>query len=224
MSRPMRLSFVTSWGQRTHGASEMTVLDSSVLVLNRVYQPVNITTVRRAFTLLYQGTAKAIDREFQTFDFESWSALSAEVHDRDVIHTVAQSIRVPRVIILQMYDRFPRLHVRFSRQNIYLRDKLTCQYCGKRFVRSDLSLDHVVPRSRGGRTTWENVVCSCISCNLKKGNRLPHEANMKLLKQPNRPRWSPFEKGHEDTRAYDDWRPFLNLTDASYWNTELEQE
>lgn len=205
------------------GESSMTVLDSSVLVLNRLYQPVNITTVRRAFTLLYQGTAKAIDREFQTFDFESWSALSAEVHDRDVIHTVARSIRVPRVIILQIYDRFPRLHVRFSRQNIYLRDKLTCQYCGRRFPRNELNLDHVVPRSRGGRTTWENVVCSCITCNLKKGNRLPHEAHMKLLRSPSRPRWSPFEKGHEGHTTYDDWRPFLSLTDASYWNTELEE-
>ncbi len=202
----------------------MTVLDSSVLVLNRLYQPVNITTVRRAFTLLYQGTAKAIDREFQTFDFESWSALSAEVHDRDVIQTVSNIIRIPRVIILQVYDRFPRLHVRFSRQNIYLRDRLTCQYCARRFVRSDLNLDHVVPRSRGGRTTWDNVVCSCISCNLKKGNRMPSEAGMRLLKAPVRPRWSPFEKGTEGGLAYEDWRPFLTLTDASYWNTELEED
>jgi hypothetical protein len=85
------------------------------LVLNRLYQPVNVTTVRRAFSLLYQGVAKAIDREFQTFDFESWAALSAEVHDHDVVHTVARTIRVPRVIILQVYERFPRVNVRFSR-------------------------------------------------------------------------------------------------------------
>jgi 5-methylcytosine-specific restriction endonuclease McrA len=202
----------------------MTTLDSSVLVLNRLYQPVNITTVRRAVTLLYQGTAKAIDREFQTFDFESWAELSAEVHDTDVLHTVARTIRIPRVIILQVFERFPRLHVRFSRQNIYLRDKLTCQYCGKRFARSDLNLDHVIPRSRGGRTSWENVVCSCIPCNLKKGSRTPEEARMGLLREPTRPRWSPFERGRQGAYAYEDWRPFLSIADASYWNTELYED
>lgn len=201
----------------------MSVLDSSVLVLNRLYQPVNVTTVRRAFSLLYQGVARAIDREFQTFDFESWAALSAEVHP-DVVHTVARTIRVPRVIILQVYDRFPRVNVRFSRQNIYLRDKCTCQYCGKKFPRSDLNLDHVIPRSRGGRTTWENIVCSCVCCNLAKGGRTPAEAGMRLLRRPARPRWSPFERGKDGRYTYEDWRPFLNLADASYWNTELSED
>lgn len=202
----------------------MSVLDSSVLVLNRLYQPVNVTTVRRAFSLLYQGIARAIDREFQTFDFESWAALSAEIHDKDVVHTVARTIRVPRVIILQVYDRFPRVNVRFSRQNIYLRDKCTCQYCGRRHPRSELNLDHVIPRSRGGRTTWENIVCSCVACNLKKGGLTPAEANMRLLRRPARPRWSPFERGQDGRYAYDDWRPFLSLADASYWNTELSED
>lgn len=202
----------------------MSVLETSVLVLNRLYQPVNVTTVRRAFSLLYQGVAKAIDREFQTFDFDDWAALSAEVHDTDVVHTVARTIRVPRVIILQVYERFPRVNVRFSRQNIYLRDKCTCQYCGRRFARSDLNLDHVIPRSRGGRTTWENIVCSCVACNLRKGGRTPQEANMRLLRRPARPRWSPFERGKDGRYAHEDWRPFLNLADASYWNTELSED
>jgi 5-methylcytosine-specific restriction endonuclease McrA len=201
------------------------VLDSSVLVLNRHYMPVNITTVRRAFVLLYQGTAKAIDKQFQTFDFESWAALSQELHagDGDFVKTVSSAIRVPRVIILQVYDRLPHLHVRFSRQNIYLRDKNTCQYCGHRLPRSELNLDHVIPRSRGGRTTWENIVCSCINCNLQKGGRTPHEAGLSLLRRPARPRWSPFERG-EGRHTYEDWRPFLNLADASYWNTELIED
>lgn len=198
-------------------------LESNVLVLNRLYQPVNITTVRRAFILLYQGAALAIDKQFQTFNFEDWSELSAEVHDRDVIHTVSRTIKIPRVIILQLYDRLPRLHLRFSRQNIYLRDRLTCQYCGERFSRSDLNLDHVVPRSRGGRTTWENVVCSCIPCNLRKGGRTPQEAKMKLLKIPTRPAWSPFEKAAGEL-LHEAWAPFLNLADASYWHAELFEE
>ncbi len=202
----------------------MSVLDSNVLVLNRYYQPVNVTTVRRAFTLLYQGNAKAIDRQFQTFDFESWAELSAEVSNRDVVRTVAAVLRVPRVIILQVYDRLPNLHVRFSRQNIYLRDKNTCQYCGEKKARTELNLDHVNPRSQGGKTSWTNVVCSCIECNLTKGGRTPEQANMKLLNKPVRPRWSPFEKDHAGRFPHDDWRPFLGLVDASYWNTELKEE
>lgn len=203
----------------------MTVLlQSSVLVLNRCYQPVNVTTVRRAFGLLYQGHARAIDRQFQTFDFDSWSALSADLNDRDILHTVARAIRIPRVIMLQIYDRVPHLRLRFSRQNIYLRDNSTCQYCGKHKPREELNLDHVVPRTQGGRTTWANVVCSCIKCNLSKGGRTPAEAGMKLLKEPVRPHWSPFERNSDQGGAYDDWLPFLNMADASYWNTELKEE
>ena len=199
------------------------VLNSSVLVLNRLYQPVNITTVRRAFALLYQGAARAIDAEFQTFDFESWSALSAEVNSKDVVHTVSQTLRIPRVIILQVFDKLPHLSVRFSRQNIYLRDRNTCQYCAKKLPRSELNLDHVVPRAQGGKTSWENVVCSCIKCNLSKGGRTPEQADMKLLRKPSKPKWSPFERG-EGRYAYRDWRPFLSFADASYWNVELEEE
>jgi 5-methylcytosine-specific restriction endonuclease McrA len=201
----------------------VSVLESGVLVLNRNYQPVNITTVRRAFVLLYQGIAQAIDREMRVFDFDSWAELSAELEE-DVIHTVSRTIRAPRVIVLQVYDRFPRARVRFSRQNIYLRDGLTCQYCQQRLPRSELNLDHVIPRSRGGRTTWENVVCSCIACNVRKGGRTPQEAGMRLMKTPTRPRWSPFAKELGGRLLHEDWRPFLTLTSASYWNAELVDE
>jgi 5-methylcytosine-specific restriction endonuclease McrA len=126
--------------------------------------------------------------------------------------------------VLQVYDRFPRARVRFSRQNIYLRDGLTCQYCQQRLPRSELNLDHVIPRSRGGRTTWENVVCSCIACNVRKGGRTPQEAGMRLMKTPTRPRWSPFAKELGGRLLHEDWRPFLTLTSASYWNAELIDE
>ena len=85
-----------------------------------------------------------------------------------------------------------RARVRFSRLNIYARDRNTCQYCGRRPPRAELNLDHVIPRSRGGVTNWENVVCSCVPCNLKKGGRTPDEARMRLLRHPIRPRWTPF--------------------------------
>lgn len=199
------------------------LLDSAVLVLNRSFQPVQITTVKRAFSLLYQGIAQAIDEEFRLFDFASWSALSAELGSES-IGTCTRRIRVPRVLVLMAFDRLPRTRVRFSRHNIYLRDDDTCQYCLRKLPRSELNLDHVVPRSRGGSTSWENVVCSCIPCNLKKANRTPEQAGMVLRKQPTRPRWSPAFRPPGKGGAHRSWLPFLSAVDASYWNTELEHE
>jgi 5-methylcytosine-specific restriction endonuclease McrA len=196
------------------------LINSSVLVLNRNYQPVHVTSAKRAFTLLYMGAARVVQPDFSTFDFESWTALGL-ASGQDVIHTVGRAIAIPRVIVLQIYDRLPTTKVRFSRLNIYARDANTCQYCARQLPRTDLNLDHVIPRAHGGRTTWENVVCCCISCNLRKGAKLPHEANMKLLRTPARPKWTPSFRTPNGKVAYREWLPFLGLVDASYWNTEL---
>src|SRR5262249_38770680 len=161
--------------------------NASVLVLNRHYQPVHVTSVKRAFTLLYLGAARVVEPDFSTFDFDGWAELGIAA-EHDVIRTVGRAIRIPRVILLQMYHRLARTKVRFSRPNIYARDDNPCQYCAQKLPRTMLNLDHVVPRARGGRTTWENVVCCCVPCNLRKGSKLTHEAGMKLLKQPVRPK------------------------------------
>jgi len=128
---------------------------------------------------------------------------------------------VPRVMLLIAYERVPKRHVRFSRFNIYARDNNTCQYCGKRFSRSELNLDHVLPRSRGGSSTWENVVCSCHTCNRRKGGRTPEEAKMLLMRRPRRPEWTPLTTEVSLFRRYREWVPFLNTVDVAYWNTEL---
>jgi 5-methylcytosine-specific restriction endonuclease McrA len=198
------------------------VTSSAVLVLNRVYQPIHITTVRRAFCMLYQDVARAMDRQYQLYNFASWAQLSAEVHD-ETIRTVDRVIRVPRVIVLCAYDRIPNTRVRFSRYNIYARDRNSCQYCGRRESSRQLNLDHVIPRSLGGRTTWENVVCSCIECNLRKGGRTPEAAGMRLIRRPFRPKWYQVLRLPFSKIPVDDWRPFLNLADLSYWNAELEE-
>lgn len=200
------------------------MLDAHVLVLNRNWQPIHITTARRAFTLLYQGAAQAIGPNFAAFDFDSWAELSSKPVDvgEAVVRTVTRVLRVPRVIMLQLFDRVPRAHVRFSRLNIYLRDGNRCQYCGLSAARAQLNLDHVVPRSRGGRTSWENVVCCCLPCNLRKGARTPHEAGMVLVKKPVKPSWTPTLRPRGHTPR--EWLPFLDTTDASYWNTELLDE
>ncbi len=196
------------------------VLNTKVLVLNRSFLPVHITSVRRAFSLLYQGLAEAVNEQYQTFDFASWSELSVSLHD-DSIGLVHRVIRVPRVILLLTYDRVPKRQVRFSRFNVYARDRNTCQYCGVRFPRMELNLDHVVPRSLGGTSTWENVVCSCHACNRRKGGRTPTEAGMRLLRPPRRPEWTPFMLETFSLRRYREWLPFLSAVDAAYWNTEL---
>lgn len=197
------------------------MINSAVLVLNRYYQPVHVTSVKRAFSLLYQGVAKAIDAQYRLYEFADWAALSAT---QDCITTINRTIRVPRVLVLSAYDHLPRGRVRFSRLNIYARDNDTCQYCGKSLPRSDLNLDHVMPRSQGGKTTWENVVCSCVPCNLKKGGRTPEQAAMRLLKKPVRPRWTPLFRGATRKVTYREWLPFLHLADVSYWNVELLDE
>lgn len=198
------------------------MLNSSVLVLNRSYLPVHVTSVRRAFSLLYQGIARAVDEQYQTFDFEEWRQL-AVARDADAIGTARGRIRVPRVIVLVAFDRLPKRHVRFSRINLMGRDGFQCQYCGLRPPRSELNLDHVVPRSLGGRSTWENVVTSCVECNRRKGGRTPRQAGLRLLRRPARPRWTPLANLMLSTVRYKEWRPFLNVVDASYWNVELAE-
>jgi len=199
------------------------LLETKVLILNRSYLPIHVTSVRRAFSLLYQGIARAVNEQYQTFDFDSWSDLSVSVNDES-IGMVNRAIRVPRVILLVSYDRIPKRHVRFSRYNIYARDKSTCQYCGRKLPRHELNLDHVIPRSLGGMSTWENVVCSCHECNRRKGGRTPEDAGMALLYKPVRPKWTPFMQETFNLTRYREWLPFLNTIDVSYWNTELLQE
>jgi len=198
------------------------MLNSSVLVLNRSYLPVHVTSARRAFTLLYQGIARVVNEQYQTFDFEEWSQL-AVARDSEAVGTPGGPIRIPRVIALVAFDRLPKRHVRFSRINLMARDSFQCQYCGRRPHRAELNLDHVVPRSLGGRSTWENVVTSCVDCNRRKGGRTPRQAHLKLLRKPERPRWTPLANLMWSSVRYQEWRPFLSVVDASYWNVELAE-
>ncbi len=197
------------------------LLDRQVLVLNRLWQAINVCTVRRAFSLLCAGHAQVVYADgtnFFTHDFNSWRDFSEQTPEEDMVHTISLKIRIPRVIVLMLFDRMPRKEVKFTRHNIFERDKNTCQYCGKHFDKKDLNLDHVIPRDKGGLTTWENIVCSCIPCNTRKGNRLPHEVGMRLIHKPERPRWRPFVHITFDSQVHDSWRHFIDL---AYWNVEL---
>jgi 5-methylcytosine-specific restriction endonuclease McrA len=189
------------------------MLDSRVLVLNRSYMPIHVTSARRAFTLIYREIARALNAEYQTFDFEQWSRLYAESEETSV-GTSGGPVRLPRVIVLTTFDRIPKRHVRYSRINVFTRDRYTCQYCGANPPRSELNLDHVVPRSLGGKTTWENVVCSCVDCNRRKGGRTPQQARLRLQRRPARPRWTPLMNLAISSTRYEEWRPFLRIVDG----------
>src|SRR5438445_620592 len=118
----------------------------------------------------------------------------------------------------RIHNLLQKKKVKLTRHNVFERDKNTCQYCGDIFDRSELNLDHVVPRDRGGTTTWENVVCSCIACNTRKGNRLPRETHMSLIRKPKRPKWRPFVQITFSAPQHDLWKHFVDL---AYWNVEL---
>jgi len=190
------------------------MLNSNVLVLNRSYLPVHVTTARRAFSLIFSGSALAVSCDYETFDFDAWIQLEPEGGEEQV-GTPGGRVRVPRVIVLKHFDRVPRRHVRYSRLNIFARDKFTCQYCGRKPARSELNLDHVIPRSLGGRTNWENVVASCVACNRSKGGRTPEQAGLRLRRPPARPRWTPLAALPLASARHEEWRPFLRVVDGT---------
>lgn len=193
---------------------------SAVLVLNNLYQAVQVTGVRRAFRLFYSGRARALSTDFVSYDFDNWCDIPPQA-GVEVIHTPTRAIAIPQVIQLVHYDRLPSREVRFTRRNIFYRDRNRCQYCGKTFPQKSLNLDHVVPLSRGGVSRWENVVCACIACNTRKGNRTPHEASMRLIRKPRKPAGHPMLRALWIGPCPEAWRTFL---DEAYWNVELSDE
>jgi 5-methylcytosine-specific restriction endonuclease McrA len=201
-------------------------LDCKVLVLNKLYVAVRVISARRAFSLLCRDIAEVIhveDDKFLNYNFESWQELSLlrksfEPDKHDWVRTMRFDIAVPRVIRLLGYDRLPAQIVKLNRRNLFARDRNQCQYCGKTFPTSELSIDHVLPRAQGGGDSWENLVCSCVKCNARKGGRTPDEAHMKLTRKPARPKRNPLITLRLGQERYSSWKAFL---DDAYWNVEL---
>jgi len=199
----------------------------NVLVLNKHYMAIRITSAKRAFSFLYQKLAEVVyceEGNYCNYDFDSWCELSQvkrsfEPDGHDWVATVNFHIAVPRIIRLLGYDRLPRNHVKFNRRNIFARDKNHCQYCGKKYPTSELSLDHVIPKSMGGNATWSNIVCSCVKCNAKKGGKTPKQANMTLIAKPQKPKRNPLLHIHLGHERYHSWTQFL---DHAYWSVELK--
>lgn len=202
-------------------------LSASVLLLNRLYMAVRVISAKRALTLMYRDLAEVVsveDGQYLSYDFNDWVEVSQakatfepELHDW--IRTVRFQIAVPKIVRLLGYDKLPKARVKLNRRNLFARDHNRCQYCGRRFPPSELSIDHVVPRSQGGGTSWENVVCACTKCNVRKGGRTPQQARMRLISTPRRPKRSPVLTIKLSDTRYASWKQFL---DFAYWNVELK--
>ncbi|UCE01959.1 MAG: HNH endonuclease [Candidatus Latescibacterota bacterium] len=195
------------------------MLDQSVLVLNRSWLAVHVCDVKRAVTLLALDLARVVTEEFETHDFQSWRELS-QYAKANYLNTPRFKLLVPEIIVLTRYNSVPPRRVKFSRRNIFERDRYTCQYCHRAPARSELSVDHVVPKSRGGTTTWSNVVLACTECNARKRDRLPREAGMRLQKPPSEPAWRP-GNGFRIGARRRSWQRFV---DAAYWDLNLDED
>ena len=193
--------------------SMVEALNLNVLVLNKLWQPIHTCSVRRALKLLCLGHAQVVEAEgemkYQTHDLGSWLDSSSDLLADGMIRSVRFAMKVPKVIVLALYDKLPSKDVRFTRHNVFLRDHHTCQYCCKQFPEKELNLDHVLPRDKGGRTRWDNIVTSCICCNNRKANKLPHEAGMFPAKPPEAPRWRPLFGFKRRGEIDDSWKTFL---------------
>lgn len=216
-------------------------LTNRVLVLNKNWMAINVTTVFDAVCKAFQGSAVFVDPEtYATYDFEQWvdnwedAIAHANLSEDLVLNCVRYGLKVPEVIICKDYGGTgfvsgPR-KPKFSRRNVMARDKNTCQYCDRKFQRDDLNLDHVIPKSRGGEMSWTNIVTACIPCNDKKRDRTPREAGMRLAREPYVPNSDqvrrPFGErlrrklGKEVPTS---WEKFLGkMLSEMYWNVELQ--
>ncbi len=195
-----------------------------VLVLNRSFCAVEVSSWQRALALLYLGRASVVGEDCRVHNFKDWIELSHAIEENPAgfISTPTLKIAIPEVIALNFFDKVPLRGIPFTRRNIYLHYGNRCCYCGKRFPLSGLNLDHVIPRSRGGKTDWSNIVTSCVPCNLKKGSHLPREAGMRLVIPISKPRMKRgavlFLRAPAQLRR--SWQRFV---DNVYWDAPIEE-
>ncbi len=184
--------------------SNEAILAKPTLVLNRNWQPVHVTSVRRALVMVCRDSACVVDPlSFRLFGWRDW------LHERDngPIRSANLAIEAPEVVALSRFDRLPNCAVSFSKRNVLRRDRYTCQYCGQQPGLDELSIDHVVPRASDGPTSWENCVAACVACNHLKAARTLGQSGLRLQKQPTRPEWQPlFSRCRPRLPS---WAPFL---------------
>jgi 5-methylcytosine-specific restriction endonuclease McrA len=167
------------------------MFSTTTLLLNACGEPAEVITWERALVLVYLGKAELL---------EAYEA---------TVRSVSATWPMPAVVRLRRYVRRPRAVVRFSRANVFRRDEFACQYCGARPGTSRLTFDHVVPRAKGGRTEWTNIVTACVRCNARKADRTPAEARMPLRRNPTPPTLAPSVFGHGEAEVPEPWRAYV---------------
>jgi len=168
------------------------VLDRKVLVLNQTYEPLTVCHAKRAITLLFLGKAEMIEKA-----------------NGIMVRSVSMALPLPLVLRLNYYVKVERKEIPLTKTNVMKRDNYTCQYCGKQKTR--MTIDHVIPKEKGGKDVWENLVCACEECNTKKGNRTPAQAGMRLLKKPKKPHYFTFVL-RSISNPPPQWKPYLFLS------------
>lgn len=212
------------------------------LVLNSHWSAIRTTTLRAAITLVCKGSAKIIDPDtFELHDIFSWHRFSNERIDvaglssggmngngtngssTPVLRSARLLLPPPEVIVLTRYTGLGDRSITFSRGNLFRRDGYRCQYCGGQPGLKALTVDHVLPKSRGGATSWENCVIACVTCNGRKGDRTPAEISMTMLQEPRKPAWAPICR-IRDKKRFTSWSKFLKDADWDHgaWDEEAE--
>lgn len=200
-----------------------TVLANQTLVLNKRWAPIQVTTVKEAIGLVAKGHAKIIDAEtYQVHDLFSWADVTKarECLEKDKVHSVRLVMAAPEVIMLTTYEGMGERSVVFSRRNIFKRDHYTCQYCGIQPETSELTIDHVISKSAGGKSTWENCVLACVPCNKRKADKTLEKSGMKLRKVPKKPSWKALMQAAAKQKRQS-WEKFIS---DAYWNVELSPD
>ena len=203
----------------------MSVLSSRVLVLNKSWVAFDIWSLEHAITKLFNTDTKGTPRakivnveDFTLYEWEDWAKLQPKEGEK-AIKTSTDGFKVPEIIVLTNYNKHPKPRMNFSRKALYKLYKYQCQYCGDRFSSEILTIDHVLPRSQGGKTSWENCVLSCVDCNSKKANRTPEQAKMKMLcGTPKKPTIKLFDVGKVKCKS---WESFLSEV---YWSVDIGEE
>jgi len=204
----------------------MASLQKPVLVLNKHWKAVHIETVRDAIIKAFCGNAKIL-HEYTLYDIEEWLEFPVEEGEVCIMSAHQRKVKLPTIIVLTEYSEIPTFEVKLTRKNIMIRDGFFCQYTGTKLKASVATIDHVIPKSRGGKNVWENVVTSHPDVNRRKSNRTPDEAGLKLFRSPVKPMWSPLFTA-TIRNPPEDWKPFLTTKEqerfAHAWSKENDSQ
>ena len=203
--------------------------NSKVLVLNKNFMPIHVSTAQECIGLLFREKAVVVESDYSMYNLSSWEEMSVlRKNEEDFLYLKGSGdyiLGIPKVIRLLDYSK-NSFKLRLTRKNILLRDDYTCQFCTNKFKTEELTLDHIIPKSKGGKNTWTNLVCACVDCNRKKSDKSLKDSGMKLLKNPTKPSQYLIFKKHLkyiNNEPYKTWHNFFpeNIISELYWNTEI---